>query len=308
MNCEVSNHYLLKKYKDFDGLRKEIFISLQVEKRMDRFKEIKVRVFDAFIDKFAERYVQQRSFVDEEAIRKAAEMDCGLDISCLMDVIRRNSCFVDPEREAGKQSKSIMNDVYRSDLGELLTTYYFEEKLPEGERYTIPLKNISSRELYNMPGRGLDAIGFRKEADGSYTLLLSEAKVSNEKRNPPRVVHYNDDSIYKTHKEHHDNLPMVLQRLTDYLRKLPSGEGFMAIACIVIMLEKGDLDKLKITYGCGLVRDMSCVDVSRDFGKMQTNLEEFRPGEVDFAIFTFTEKNIDEAVDLFYHKVIEITR
>ena len=68
------------------------------------------------------------------------------------------------------------------------------------------------------------------------------------------------------------------------------------------------MDKLKITYGCGLVRDMSCVDSSRDFGKMQTNLEEFRPGEVDFAIFTFTEKNIDEAVDLFYHKVIEITR
>lgn len=272
---------------------------------MDRFREMKVRVFDAFIDKFAERYVRQRSSVDEEAIIKATEADCGLDTSSLMRVIRSNSCFVDPDREAGDTPDAI-HDIYRSDLGEILTTYYFEEKLPEGERYVIPLKNISSRELYNMPGRSMDAIGYRMESDGAYTLLLSEAKVSGEKKNPPRVVHEKKDSIYKTHKSHHDKPPMVLQRLTDYLRKLPSGEHFTAIACIVIMLDNGETDKLKITYGCGLVRDTGCVDVSRDFGKMKTNVEEFRPGEVDFAIFTFTEKTISEAVDLFYQKVKEI--
>lgn len=296
-------HY--KKINVNDTIMPKKTLILHKKGMMDRFIELKVRVFDAFIDKFAERYVQQRSFVNVEAINKAAETDCGLDTTTLMNVIRSNSCFVDPDREAGR-TPAPLHDIFRSDLGEILTTYYFEEKLPEGERYIIPLKNISTRELYNMPGRGLDAMGYRQEDDGTYTLLLSEAKVSSEKKNPPRVVDDAKDSIYNTQKMHHDNPPMVLQRLTDYLRKLPSGEHFTALACIVLLMENGESDKLKVTYGCGLVRDTSCVNAPLDFGKMQTNVEEFRPGEVDFAIFTFTEKTINEAVELFYHKVREI--
>lgn len=272
---------------------------------MDRFKSFDVKVFDAFIDKFAERYVQQRSSVSPEIMDKAAALDCGLDTTALLKIIRSNSCFVDPDREAGR-TPSPVNDIYRSDLGELLTTYYFEEKLPEGERYIIPLKNISTRERYDMPGRGLDAIGYRVEPDGSYTLLLSETKVSDEKRNPPQVVHSTDDSIFKTQKAHHDELPMVLQRLTDYVRKVSSVNEFAVLGCIVVLMNNGAADRVKVTYGCGLVRDYNCVDKERDFGKMKTQAEDFRPGEVDFAIFSFTQKTISETVDLFYHKVQEI--
>lgn len=272
---------------------------------MDRYNYFEVKVFDAFIDKFAERYVQQRSRMDQEAFERATALDCGMDISALQRIIRSNSCYVDAEREAGR-TPSLLNDIYRSDLGELLTTYYFEEKLPEGERYIIPLKNISERERYDMPGRGLDAIGYRVEADGSYTLLLSEAKVSSEKRNPPQVVDVKEDSIYNTQKKHHDDLPMVLQRLTDYVRKLSAEEGLLVLGCMVIMMENGQLDQMHITYGCGLVRDTTCGDKERDFGKMKTNVEEFRPGEVDFAVFSFTQKTIEETVDLFYRKVREI--
>ena len=93
-----------------------------------------------------------------------------------MALIKSNSTFVDPIREIG-EVPSIINDIYRSDLGEILTTYYFEEKLPEGERFIIPLKNISMRERFDMPGRGIDAIGYRLEEDGKIELLLSEAKV-----------------------------------------------------------------------------------------------------------------------------------
>lgn len=271
---------------------------------MDRFKSFDVKVFDAFIDKFAERYVQQRSSVSTEIMDKAAALDCGLDTTALLKIIRSNSCFVDPEREAGR-TPSPVNDIYRSDLGELLTTYYFEEKLPEGERYIIPLKNISTRERYDMPGRGLDAIGYRVEPDGSYTLLLSETKVSDEKRNPPQVVHSTADSIYKTQKAHHDELPMVLQRLTDYVRKVSSVNEFAVLGCIVVLMNNGAADRVKVTYGCGLVRDYTCVDKERDYGKMKTQAEDFRPGEVDFAIFSFTQKTISETVDLFYHKVQE---
>lgn len=272
---------------------------------MDRFNSFDVKVFDDFIDKFAERYVQQRSSVSPEIMDKAAAMDCGLDTTALLKIIRSNSCFVDPDREAGR-TPSPVNDIYRSDLGELLTTYYFEEKLPEGERYIIPLKNISTRERYDMPGRGLDAIGYRIEPDGSYTLLLSETKVSNEEHNPPQVVDSTADSIYKTQKAHHDDLPMVLQRLTDYVRKVSSVDGFAVLGCIVVLMNSGAADRVKVTYGCGLVRDFTCVDKELDYGKMKTQAENFHPGKVDFAIFSFTQKTISETVDLFYRKVQEI--
>lgn len=274
---------------------------------MDRFDHIEINVFDEFVEKFAERYVQQRSSVNQEAIDRAAVMDCGLDISALMRVIRSKSCFVNKERDAGRTPIPV-NDIYRSDLGELLTTYYFEEKLPQGERYVIPLKNISVRERYDMPGRGLDAIGYRQSSDGAFTLLLSESKVSNENNNPPRVVDAAEDSIYKTQKKHHDDMPMVLQRLTDYVRRLSSNEDLFALGCIVLWMQEGRYDQFKITYGCGLVRDTTCIDKDKDFGKMKSNVEEFRPGEVDFAIFSFTQKTIEETVDLFYRKVQEITR
>lgn len=274
---------------------------------MDRFNEFKVRIFDAFIDKFAERYVLQRSAVPAAVIEKAASLETGLDTKALMNVIRQKSCYVDPDREAGRTPKPV-NDIYRSDLGEILTSYYFEEKLPEGECYIIPLKNITYRELPHKPGRGLDAIGYRQESDGTFTLLLSETKVSDEKKNPPQVVNDTSDSIYKTQKAHHDDIPFVLQRLTDYLRKIPATGSFAALGCIVLLMDSGQMDKVKITYGCGLVRDTTCVDTLRDFGKMKSHVAEFRPGEVDFAIFTFTEKTISEAVDLLYKKVMEITR
>lgn len=274
---------------------------------MDRFNYIEVKVFDKFIDKFAERYVQQRSSMNQEAVERAAAMDCGLDTSALLRVIRSYACFQDKERDAGR-TPAVVNDIYRSDLGELLTTYYFEEKLPEGERYAIPLKNISVRERYDMPGRGIDAIGYREEKDGSFTLLLSETKVSSEKKSPPRVVDVMEDSLFNTQKKHHDNMPLVLQRLTDYVRRLSSNEGLYALGCIVIWMQEGQFDKFKITYGCGLVRDTTCADKELDFGKMKSGVEQFRPGNVDFAIFSFTQKSIDETVDLFYRRVREITR
>ena len=73
-------------------------------------------------------------------------------------------------------------------------------------------------------------------------------------------------------------------------------------------MTKGNSDKYEITYGCGLVRDFNCVDESKDFGKMKSLVHEFEPGNVEFVIFSFTEKTIDETVELFYQKVKELTK
>ena len=66
-------------------------------------------------------------------------------------------------------------DIIRSELGELLLTYYFEKKVAEKERFSIPIKLIEVKEVAGMASRGIDAIGFRKEGEKIH-LLVGEAK------------------------------------------------------------------------------------------------------------------------------------
>ena len=279
---------------------------------MNHFDKIDVRVFDKFIEKFAARYIEQRtemsSGVSDDILTQANSFGCDFNINNLLDIIKRNSVAKDFDRESGKKP-DVLRDIYRSDLGELLTTYYFEEKVDEGRRFLIPLKNITYRERADMPGRGIDAIGYRRIDATKTNILIGEAKVSTQKKNPPSVVDVNEDSIYQTHKKYHDDEMAVIQRLSDYLRRLSSSSiHFIAIAGVVLNMAKGDSDKYEITYGCGLVRDFSCVDESKDFGKMKTLAHEFEPGVIDFVIFSLTEKSIDETVEMFYQKVKELVR
>lgn len=118
--------------------------------------------------------------VDIDSLDSSQLNDCGFNVEKLKQVIRKNAVAVDLKREQGL-TPAILNDIYRSDLGELLMTYYFEEKIGEDKRYVIPLKNISSRELAQLPGRSLDAIGYRID-NGLFNILLGEAKVSEQKR------------------------------------------------------------------------------------------------------------------------------
>lgn len=276
---------------------------------MNVFKKYDVRVFDKFIDKFAEKYIEQRkalsSAVIEEALKVSEGLGTGFDLSKIKTIVRQNAIYIDPIREKGDTPNPV-NDIYRSDLGELLTTYYFEEKLDESHRYIIPAKNISTRERYDMPGRGIDAIGYRIKDDGTYELLIAEAKVSGQKHNPPVVVDQTDDSIYKTHKKYHDNSDTLKQRLVEFSKNLDT-KDVIAIMFFVINIEN-KTNNCEITYGCGLVRDYTCVDETKDFGKMKSNANEFEPGNIHFAILSFTEETIDSTIDLFYKKVRELTK
>ena len=273
------------------------------------FKKIDVKVFDKFIGKFAEKYVEQRIALSSDSINEALKVSEGLgtgfDLSQIKSIVRQNAVYVDSIREKGGTPNPV-NDIYRSDLGELLTSYYFEEKLDDGHRYIIPAKNISTRERYDMPGRGIDAIGYRIKEDGTYELLIAEAKVSEQKQNPPSVVDKTGDSIYKTHKKYHDDTGALSQRLVEFSKNLKGDD--LAIIMFIILDIENKTKKCDITYGCGLVRDYECVNETKDFGKMKSNANEFEPGNIHFAILSFTEETIDSTIDLFYKKVQELAK
>lgn len=272
---------------------------------MHTFKKLDIRVFDAFIQKFAEKYLEQRSYANFNYADLDGKLfsDVGFNTDELKKIITQNAVAIDLKRENGEQPQAV-RDIFRSDLGELLMTYYFEEKLPDGERFVIPLKNISFRERADMPGRGLDAIGYQLD-DTSVKILLGEAKVSAAKENPPSVVDSNKDSLYATHKNYHENPPIVIQRLTEYCKRLnPKDASILGLA--IILINNNESDKYSITYGCTLIRDYECVDEEKDFGKLKNNSVEFEPNSVHFSILSFSNKTIDETVDEFYHKVREL--
>ena len=110
---------------------------------MAEFVKLDIKVFDKFIEKFAERYILQRSQmnVDIDMLDSSHLDDCGFNTDAIKQIIRKNAIAIDLNREIGLEPP-VLNDIYRSDLGELLMTYYFEEKIGEDKRFIIPLKNI----------------------------------------------------------------------------------------------------------------------------------------------------------------------
>lgn len=273
---------------------------------MHRYEKHDIRVTKAFITKFAKRYIDQRSeaSVDYSSLDSSFLFhSTGFDSAQLQSIIVTSSVHKDIKREAGERPKAFQ-DIYRSDLGELLMTYYYEEKISEERRFVIPFKNISNRELAGLPGRGLDAVGYRVDGN-KVCLLLGEAKVSAQKTNPPAVVDSTDDSIYKTHKKHRADKAMVIKKLGDYCRKLSTTHA-EKVGFAILCLEQDRPDHVEITYGCTLIRDHECEKAPDDYGKMKSCEADFEPGFVDFSLLSFTEKNIAEATDSFYSKVQEL--
>ena len=266
-----------------------------------KFEHFDIIVAEEFIQLIAKKYIEQRSRTSfrYEDLDEKAFLDLGYDPTELKRIITQNTVAFDDKREQGLP-RNIINDIYRSDLGELLMTYYFEEILQEGERFIIPFKNISFRERADMPGRGLDAIGY--QLNGScVNILLGEAKVSEEKQSPPAVVDLRDNSLYKTQKRYKENVSEVIQRLTDYCKRLNAYDA--TILGIAIVSMNNNRDNYSITYGCALIRDYECVDYNRDYGKLKSNSSEFEPGTVHFSILSFENKTIQETVDAFYQTV-----
>ncbi|MCD4746456.1 MAG: hypothetical protein K8R58_09165 [Bacteroidales bacterium] len=267
-----------------------------------------VPVIDSFIEKFARKYIEQRSQTnaDIDALSESQLFAShGFDSSLLKDIISKNSVALDFKREKGEKPE-VLGDIYRSDLGELLMTYYFEEKIKEGSRFIIPLKNITFRERDDMPGRGMDAIGYRVSKN-KLEVLLGEAKVSAQKRNPPDVVHSTPDSIYKTQQNYKNNLDVVVRRLSDFSKRLNTKDAeIIGLAILNIDAEKEE--NYSITFGCTLIRDYTCVDDQKDFGKMESKQNEFEHNNIHFSILSFVEYNIEKTVQMFYKKVQELIK
>ncbi len=269
------------------------------------FQKLDVTVDDKYIERISNLYIKQRSETkfDYNLIDKSLLFQShGFNGEQLEKIITQNSVAKDINRDAGK-TPAVINDIYRSDLGEMLLTSFFEKKLPEKERFKIPYKNITNRELAQLPGRGIDAVGYRLSND-KIELLIGEAKVSHQVKNPPDVVDYSKDSMHNTQLKFKNNKQELLNKLSDYTRKL-SGEDAEKMGIALLLIEFDKNDKYDLVFGCALIRDLNCVKIEDDYGKFYTQKTDFDPHQISFCIVNFNQ-SIENTVELFYKKVQEI--
>lgn len=268
------------------------------------FEKKDIQVDEVFLNKFAKMYLALRNESKTEitSITQSTVFNStGFNVEELKEIIEKNSVAVDEARLAGN-TPSALTDIYRSDLGELLMTAYFEEDCHY--KFKIPQKNISFRELRDLPGRGLDAIGYAI-IGSTIHLLIAEAKVSHERKNPPQVVHKASDSIYKSQLSKRQRKEILIERLTNYFKRLSFDDA--AVIGTLIMAISCDNDEVyEITFGCTLIRDHTCVHDPKDYGKVKSEVMKFERHIVCFPILSFSDKTISEATDLFYKKVQEL--
>ncbi len=273
---------------------------------MHKYEKLDINVDDKFVSKFAGRYIEQRTASITPAKTITTNFlfkNTGFDTTGLEKIITKNVIAEDKKREAGEKPE-ILNDIYRSDLGELLLTYYFEEKIDSTKRFKVPVKNISTREVSHLPGRGMDAIGYR--IDGKkINVLFGEAKVSQVGDSPPPVVHQTNDSIYKTHLKHKEDVDAALTKLSEYWKYLIHDDA-AAIGLAIWAIANNQDTLYEITFGSVLIRDYKCVKEKTDYGKMKSEKNNFNPHNIWFGLLSFKNKTIEETVELFYKEVKKV--
>lgn len=263
-----------------------------------KFVKLDIEVNDDFIAKSVQRYLALRSesaIPGQTDIALASLESTGFNAEAIKKVLIELSV----PQTTGEGTL----DILRSDLGEMLAVNFFEHKLnrecPDEQNFIIPIKNISYRESADMPGRGSDAIGYRLLNDGRTSVLLAEAKVSSEKKNPPQVVHNSADSLYKTHIKFKKDRNLIARRLADYAKRLEASHATVIMASMINILHQDQgANNTQLVFGSCLVRDKNCVDLEKDLGKVESDTSSFIPDHVHGVLLCFS-KSIDETVGLF---------
>lgn len=99
----------------------------------------------------------------------------------------------------------------------------------------------------------------------------------------------------------------IIKRLSDYCKRVDAKNAEI-IGLAILNFEAQKTENYSITFGCALIRDYTCVDTEKDYGKLKSNADEFYPNNIHFSIISFADKNIENTVQLFYEKVQELIK
>jgi hypothetical protein len=183
-------------------------------------------------------------------------------------------------------------DVIRSDMGETLAYMILEQEYSTRFGY----KSVRDRELIQLSGRGIDAVGV--ENDDTLTLLLGEVKVSGEDRNPPQVVDRNNDSISKSLLAHIKNHDETSRKIWDMARRSRDTVFAELLFAAAIYWDEKKWSHLHVIC-CGVLVRPQDKHKEKDFGLLKDNPGHVAPARVRFLIIC-VNNDLEETVSEFY--------
>jgi uncharacterized protein DUF1837 len=187
--------------------------------------------------------------------------------------------------------------VVRSDFGEILLYCLLEQS----HGTAIGYKSIRDRELPQQPGRGIDAVGVEQDTAGVITLVLGEAKVSDEDRCPPRVVEGASDSLREQHRGHVADRTATASKVLHSARMVTNEQLRDHLIAASLLLEEGRWDRLRVVACCLLVRSAARF-AAGDYGRFRTAPADFSPAEIRFLVVRLA-KGVDETVGEWHETV-----
>jgi hypothetical protein len=185
-------------------------------------------------------------------------------------------------------------NVVRSDFGEVMCYRLLEEMFSTQFAY----KPISARELVGMPARGLDAVGV--ETGPPLTLVIAEAKVSDDPSSPPSVVDQKSDSLRNQHLKHIGDLPKTVRKIYDQSRNSWNASACNALRLATFLIEEGRLNDVRLIACSVMVRPVERYQTT-DFGSFLSNPDDYKPADVRFVIAR-VPGNIADLVRVWYDK------
>lgn len=186
-------------------------------------------------------------------------------------------------------------DIIRSDLAEMLCYALLEDEY--GTRFGY--QGVCHRETTQLPGRGIDAVGI--EDGDPLTLVLGEAKVSDEKRSPPRVVDTNDDSLRNQHRGHLRELEATASKVWNMSRHVMDMNLRDRFFVAASLLEFARWDKLRVVSACVLVRPKDKY-TKADFGSFMQSPSDFRPAYIRYWVVSLPD-GVEPTVTSWYESI-----
>lgn len=195
----------------------------------------------------------------------------GLKISA--DNIRRRLVSTQiPERGEGSFS------VARSDFAEVIAHSILKNLFNTKFGYL----SLRDRELIQLPGRGIDAIGIECTED-KIKLIFGEVKASAAKDSPPKVIDSGDDSLRGQHLFHLKQVEKTRNKVMQAGKFAKDREIQDLLFAAALSLEtKNAQNPSIVSYSC-LVRQKDKF-TERDFGTFRKRPGDYSPSVIRFCI------------------------
>lgn len=225
---------------------------------------------DGWLDELAAEYV---------ALRTSCSFD--LDDVRLDGVEILNAAALQARLEANTVPVSTGGgnfDVVRSDMGELLHYLLLETEFQTRFGY----KSVRDRELIQLTGRGIDAVGIELD-DAKLILCLGETKVSDAAASPPEVVDKKDDCLRAQHLDHLNDLAATTRKVFDLGRRARDPDLQNLFFAAGLLLEGGELDQLEI-ISCSVLVRPEARHTDEDYGSFRSSPADFVPSTVRFLV------------------------